>query len=345
MARGTLPKGTSRKCAVALPPQPPPALPAPAYGCACGRGHCSTAPPATCATRRTFKGYEEVHVPAVKPATPPPGEELVPIEALPEWAQLAFGGYKTLNRIQSRIFTAAFTSNENMLVCAPTGEAAGRRGLYRGAACRCAPVPGGAPWLGRNAARAEFVDACPPGALQAPARPTSPCWPCCARWAGSRPAAAPPAGSPPCERARPCQPALCSRGAAPPHPVPPTGGRKHGPQRRHPAQRLHDCVCGAHEGECGGAILPLRPCLLFPRGLLHLLPHPARPRQCPALPPSAAASGLAPPSPVQALAAEVTANFGKRLQPLGLSVRELTGDMQLSKKEMAETQARAGGRW
>ncbi len=44
------------------------------------------------------------------------------IDALPEWAQLAFAGYKTLNRIQSRIFQTAFTSNENMLVCAPTGE-------------------------------------------------------------------------------------------------------------------------------------------------------------------------------------------------------------------------------
>ena len=29
--------------------------------------------------------------------------------------------HSTLNRIQSRIFTAAFTSNHNLLVCAPTG--------------------------------------------------------------------------------------------------------------------------------------------------------------------------------------------------------------------------------
>jgi len=35
---------------------------------------------------------------------------------------------------------------------------------------------------------------------------------------------------------------------------------------------------------------------------------------------------------------QVTSNFGKRLAPLGLLVRELTGDMQLSKKELAETQ-------
>jgi hypothetical protein len=35
--------------------------------------------------------------------------------------KVAFSGYKTLNRIQSRIFRTAYTSNENMLVCAPTG--------------------------------------------------------------------------------------------------------------------------------------------------------------------------------------------------------------------------------
>ena len=60
-------------------------------------------------------------MPAVQPAAPPPGEELVKIAELPEWAQLAFGGYKSLNRIQSRIFQSALYSNQNMLVCAPTG--------------------------------------------------------------------------------------------------------------------------------------------------------------------------------------------------------------------------------
>jgi len=43
-------------------------------------------------------------------------------------------------------------------------------------------------------------------------------------------------------------------------------------------------------------------------------------------------------APMKALAAEVTANFSKRLAPLGLKVRELTGDMQLTKRELAETQ-------
>ena len=43
---------------------------------------------------RSFKGYEEVVVPAVRPAAAPAGEELVRITDMEEWAQLAFAGYK-----------------------------------------------------------------------------------------------------------------------------------------------------------------------------------------------------------------------------------------------------------
>lgn len=43
-------------------------------------------------------------------------------------------------------------------------------------------------------------------------------------------------------------------------------------------------------------------------------------------------------SPMKALAAEMTENFSKRLAPFMLKVRELTGDMQLTKKEVAQTQ-------
>ena len=46
---------------------------------------------------------------------------------------------------------------------------------------------------------------------------------------------------------------------------------------------------------------------------------------------------------VKALAAEMTANFGNKLQPLGIVVRELTGDMQLTKKEIQETQVQCKG--
>ena len=43
-------------------------------------------------------------------------------------------------------------------------------------------------------------------------------------------------------------------------------------------------------------------------------------------------------APMKALAAEVTEKLGKRLQWLGIQVRELTGDMQLTKREIAATQ-------
>ena len=43
-------------------------------------------------------------------------------------------------------------------------------------------------------------------------------------------------------------------------------------------------------------------------------------------------------APMKALAAEMAAGFGKRLEPLGIAVRELTGDMQLTKSEISSTQ-------
>ncbi len=41
---------------------------------------------------------------------------------------------------------------------------------------------------------------------------------------------------------------------------------------------------------------------------------------------------------MKALAAEMVRNFGTRLTPLGISVKELTGDMQLTKYEIQHTQ-------
>ncbi|CAF2937525.1 unnamed protein product [Rotaria sp. Silwood2] len=67
------------------------------------------------------KGYEEVHVPALKPSALDPGEVLYPISNLPKYAQPAFDGYKVLNRIQTRMVKAALESDENLLLCAPTG--------------------------------------------------------------------------------------------------------------------------------------------------------------------------------------------------------------------------------
>lgn len=60
-------------------------------------------------------------MPALKPKPYAEGEKLVAIGELPEWAQPAFGGMQSLNRVQSRVCDTALYSSENMLVCAPTG--------------------------------------------------------------------------------------------------------------------------------------------------------------------------------------------------------------------------------
>ncbi|KAM9935420.1 hypothetical protein OXX80_005003 [Metschnikowia pulcherrima] len=71
------------------------------------------------------KLYDTITVPA--PAGPPSleesGEKLVAISEMPQWAQPAFPAAETasLNRIQSKVYPTAFQSDENILLCAPTG--------------------------------------------------------------------------------------------------------------------------------------------------------------------------------------------------------------------------------
>ncbi|TRZ02195.1 hypothetical protein DNTS_030428 [Danionella cerebrum] len=71
--------------------------------------------------RKQRKGYEEVHVPALKPKPFGDDETLVAIEKLPKYAQAGFEGFKTLNRIQSKVFKTSMETDENLLICAPTG--------------------------------------------------------------------------------------------------------------------------------------------------------------------------------------------------------------------------------
>ena len=72
--------------------------------------------------RKQEKGYDIVHVPAL--AHKPKGKDepdLVAIEKLPVYAQPAFEGLKSLNRIQSKLSDACLHSDRNLLLCAPTG--------------------------------------------------------------------------------------------------------------------------------------------------------------------------------------------------------------------------------
>lgn len=71
--------------------------------------------------RHQAKGYEEVHIPALKAKPLQPGEELVKISSMPEWAQPAFKGMTQLNRVQSKVYETALFSADNILLCAPTG--------------------------------------------------------------------------------------------------------------------------------------------------------------------------------------------------------------------------------
>lgn len=71
--------------------------------------------------RETNNKFEEVNIP---PNEQPPvdvGAKLIAVSDMDELGQIAFRNTKHLNRIQSVVYEAAYKSNENLLICAPTG--------------------------------------------------------------------------------------------------------------------------------------------------------------------------------------------------------------------------------
>nr|XP_026497272.1 activating signal cointegrator 1 complex subunit 3 isoform X1 [Vanessa tameamea]XP_026497273.1 activating signal cointegrator 1 complex subunit 3 isoform X1 [Vanessa tameamea]XP_026497274.1 activating signal cointegrator 1 complex subunit 3 isoform X2 [Vanessa tameamea] len=73
------------------------------------------------AVRTDNKEYEEIVIPKSEPAPLEVGNKRVPISDLDEIGQMAFENIKELNRIQSVVFNTAYNTNENLLICAPTG--------------------------------------------------------------------------------------------------------------------------------------------------------------------------------------------------------------------------------
>lgn len=68
------------------------------------------------------KMYDEIKIPANEaPVNLGVGDERVKISDLDEVGRMAFANTKELNRIQTVVFQQAYHSNDNMLVCAPTG--------------------------------------------------------------------------------------------------------------------------------------------------------------------------------------------------------------------------------
>lgn len=71
--------------------------------------------------RDNSKLYEEVEIPPTEPMPIGFEEKPIYISELDEIGQLVFKGMKRLNRIQSLVFETAYNTNENLLICAPTG--------------------------------------------------------------------------------------------------------------------------------------------------------------------------------------------------------------------------------
>ena len=72
-------------------------------------------------TRTEHERYEEYMIPAAKVGTLSAGGELVHILEMDGLCRKTFKGYNSLNRMQSLVYPVAYKTNENMLICAPTG--------------------------------------------------------------------------------------------------------------------------------------------------------------------------------------------------------------------------------
>ena len=72
-------------------------------------------------TRTDEKTFEEYSIPAATVGKLGTGQKLIHINDMDGLCQRTFQGYKTLNRMQSLVYPVAYKTNENMLICAPTG--------------------------------------------------------------------------------------------------------------------------------------------------------------------------------------------------------------------------------
>ena len=72
-------------------------------------------------TRTVDVSKEEVVIPISEPAPTSIGADRIAISSLDEIGQICFRGCETLNRIQTVVFPTAYSTNNNLLICAPTG--------------------------------------------------------------------------------------------------------------------------------------------------------------------------------------------------------------------------------
>ena len=72
-------------------------------------------------TRDSMEKYEQIVIPKSEKRNSKAPNIFIPVKELDFLCQGTFKGYKTLNRMQSLIYDVGYNTNENMLVCAPTG--------------------------------------------------------------------------------------------------------------------------------------------------------------------------------------------------------------------------------
>lgn len=71
--------------------------------------------------RESYPSYEKVFIPATESPEAVPTEVQLKIADLDEDCQVTFSKYSTLNPVQSLVYPIVYETNENMLICAPTG--------------------------------------------------------------------------------------------------------------------------------------------------------------------------------------------------------------------------------
>ncbi|PRT56048.1 Antiviral helicase SLH1 [Wickerhamiella sorbophila] len=82
-------------------------------------GHKYALPEGT--ERVNYATYEKVTIPYPKPDTSFHPKRLIQISELDDLCKITFSKYETLNKMQSLVYPIGYDTNENMLICAPTG--------------------------------------------------------------------------------------------------------------------------------------------------------------------------------------------------------------------------------
>ncbi|KAI0234175.1 putative steryl acetyl hydrolase mug81 [Massospora cicadina] len=106
--------------------------------------------------------YDELIIPITKRAPTRSNEKLVTLDMMDSLCKGSFKGYASLNRVQSIVYPVAYHTNENMLLCAPTG--AGKTDvamltILRTLSLHCQPPPdnGSALRINRHGFKVVYV--------------------------------------------------------------------------------------------------------------------------------------------------------------------------------------------